>query len=285
MCSLRISMLALLAVAAVLSACTSNSSGTNPGTTPSDKFGFRVGDYSVYQNTQLDSLNRPVTSGANVIPPYRSTRTVLRTGLSIGGQNDAVLVVDSSFIPTTGLPMGVTGGTRVDTTYYRVANDEVFAYFDTQRALSAAGGLASSGSAVKGLRAAWYKVAELRDTPGTEFSSNFMFTVDVPPLTDIPFNLTLAGRNQGVTMVSVNNMMYRVHRQQSTIRSNINIPLVGMIAFQIPGETDFGIPAATGTPRTVVRTQVNSTSFTVPLLGTQAIPGSVATLVSFRPGQ
>jgi hypothetical protein len=274
--------LAMLAVAVVVVGCSSNN---DPGSTQStERFTFRVGDYAVYQNTQLDSLNRPVSSGTGIIPSYRSSRTVVRSGVSLGGQNDAFLLIDSSFIPTTGLPAGVTGGTRVDTSYYRVANDEVFVWFDANRALNSVNGLSTGGvPRFTGLTPQWYKVAELRDAAGSEFSTNLSFNVVDMTLGTLPFTLVLTGKNTGRTTLTLNGASSTVHRQSSRVRASFTVPLLGSLSVEVPSEVDFGVPSA-GAQRAILRTQTNSVSITIPLLGTQAIPGALSTLVSFRAG-
>jgi hypothetical protein len=275
--------LALCTLVTLMASCSSNTD-SGGSTQSTDRFTFRVGDYAVYQNSQLDSLNRPVTSGA--LANYRSTRTVVRGGVSLGGQNDGFLIVDSSFFPTSGLPAGVAGGTRVDTTYYRVANDEVFVWFDPSRANSSVSGISTGGGAaprITGLTSQWYKVAELRDAAGSDYSTNLSFNVVDMTLGTIPFTVILSGRNTGRASLSLNGTSNAVHRQSTRVRASFMVPLLGSINLEVPGEIDYGIPSA-GAQRAILRTQTNSYTLTLPLIGSQSVPGSLGTLVSFRPG-
>jgi hypothetical protein len=252
----------MLGMALVFAGCPSN---TNDPAPVQETFSFKQGDYTVYTNTELNEQNNPTGT------PYRSSRIIARTGLMLGGQNDAVLAIDSSFLPAS------QGGTRVDTTYYRVNNREVFTYLDAERAAALAGGAAMGG--IRGFTPRWIKVAELNETAGSEFRDSLSVSVDIPGLGALPFVIRTVGRNQGRAMLMLD-QNYAVYRQTQNISTSIN--LLGMaISFAVPGEVDFG--GLAGSPRTILRTQTNSAQ--ISLLGMLTpIPGSRSTMVSFRPG-
>ncbi|MCS6809190.1 MAG: hypothetical protein RML40_10730, partial [Bacteroidota bacterium] len=85
-----------------------------------EKFGFRTGDYTVYQQVTLDTTNAPIRDSV-----FRVTSTVVATGQSIGGQNDAVLIIDSIFAAGS-----TTRLISRDSSYFRIANDEIYWYFN-----------------------------------------------------------------------------------------------------------------------------------------------------------
>jgi hypothetical protein len=252
----------MLGMALVFAGCPSN---TNNPTPDPEAFSFRQGDYTVYTNTALDAQNNPTGQA------FRSSRTVVRTGVAIGGQNDAVFMIDSTFAPAS------LGGTRVDTTYYRISNREVFTFLDASRAAALAGGAAMGG--VRGFTSRWIKVAELNESAGSEFRDSISVSVDIPGLGALPFVIRTTGRNQGRAMLMLD-QNYAVYRQTQNISTSIN--LLGMsFSFAVPGEVDFG--GIAGSPRTILRTQTNSSQFSILGMLTP-IPGSRGTMVSFRPG-
>jgi hypothetical protein len=246
-----------------------------------DKFGYRANDYTVYDAATLDSANNPTTT------TYRVTRTVARTGVTIGGQSDAVLLRDTTFAP---------GGTRVasvDTLYYRVANDEVFYYFDInavgriiRRIANGLGQPVDIGLlGIQGLEPKWIKIAELRDAAGSDFpQSTFSASGDLATFGSISLSLGLTGKNQGLTTVNVGTNGYRSHRQTQSFAITTTLPFVGAIRSSSVSDTDFGIPAQQNTPRTVIRSQESSVILTVPILGRIVAPGERRTINSFRVG-
>lgn len=253
------------ALVLALAACTTQPSG--------EKFGFRTGDYSVYENVALDSAGR--TSGATT----RSTRTVLRTGVTVGGQSDAVEIIDSNFASTP---------TTVSRVYYRVANDEVFYYLDTNGVAAQVGALAMGGAVptLRGFTARWVKEAELKDAAGTQDfpSVDFSISTEQPPLGTITVNVKIVGRNQGKTaLMSNSSTTYQTHKQAQTV--TVSTSLLGAV-LNIPVTSDYyyGIPAE-GAPRTIIRREAKSTSVSIPLLGAITVPGQRSSLVSFRAGQ
>jgi hypothetical protein len=243
-----------------------------------EKFGFRAGDYTEYQNVILDTAGNAVSGSTT-----RSTRIVVRTGVSIGGQTDAALVVDSNFTAAGGL-------SNLDTTYYRVANDEVFYYFDLGAIAQIAGGLggggAVSGTAISGFTPAWVKLGETKDAAGTaDFpSTDIAATITAQPFGAIGLVAKFTGRNQGATNVTIGANTYRAHRQTQTFSLTASLPVVGRLQISTPVVYDLGVPAQNSTPRTIIRTEQKAASFTLPILGTTVIPGSRTTLVSFRAG-
>lgn len=242
-----------------------------------EKFGFRTGDITVYENVQLDSNGNTVANTTT-----RSARLVVRTGVSIGGQTDAALVVDSLYDRNNRL-------TGLDTTYYRVANNEVFTYFDlgsvSQIAASLGGGAIAPG-AVTGFEAKWVKVAELNDAAGTaDFpQTEVSATFTAQPFGAIGLVARFSGRNQGATDLTVGTNRYRAHRQNQTLTVSASLPVVGRLQIATPITYDFGIPAQNSTPRTILRIEQKGTSVNIPIVGNIAVPGSRSTIQSFRAG-
>jgi hypothetical protein len=247
-----------------------------------EKFGFRANDYTVYDATALDTNNNPTST------TYRVSRTVVRTGVSIGGQTDAVLLRDTTFAP---------GGTRVnsvDTLYYRVANDEVFYYFDINaigRIIKRIGSglgvtLDIPSLGITGLEPKWVKVAELRDAAGSDFpSADVAATGMVPTFGSISVSLKITGKNQGLATVAIGSNSYRAHRQTQNYAISTSIPFVGTLRSTATLETDFGIPSQQNTPRTVIRSQDNTVIINdVPIAGRIVAPGERRTISSFRTG-
>lgn len=246
----------------IFSACSSDS-GTNPTST---NFLFKKGDYSVYQANALDDNNQPTGTS------YRTSRTVLQTGVSIGGQTDAVMIADSSFQTTPA---------SVSTSYYRVNNNEVFTYIDLTTANALAGGLGT----VSNFTPTWVKLGELNESAGSsDFSTTISATLNIPQLGATPLSIKFTGRNKGAVNLTVNSQTYRVYQQSQT--TSVSTTLVGQeIKIELPVDLYVGgIPNATNSPRTIVRTQTNSTKITLPLLGSQSIPGTISSLTSFREG-
>lgn len=242
-----------------------------------EKFSFRTGDYTVYENVQLDSSGNTVANTTT-----RSTRTVLRTGVSIGSQTDAALVVDSLYTSANRL-------SSVDTTYYRVANNEVFTYFDlgaiNQVAAGIGGGGISAGT-VTGFEAKWVKIAELNDAAGTaDFTqTEVTATINAQPFGAIALVARFSGKNLGATDLTIGTNRYRSHRQTQTFNVSASLPVVGRIQIATPVTYDFGIPSQSSTPRTILRTEQKAASVTVPIVGTVVVPGSRSTMTSFRAG-
>jgi len=251
----------MLGMALVFAGCPSN---TNNPTPEPEAFSFRQGDYTVYTNTALDAQNNPTGQA------FRSSRTVVRTGVAIGGQNDAVLIVDSTFTPAA------LGGTRIDTAYFRISNREVFTFLDASRAAALTG---TSAMGLRGFTSRWIKFAELNESAGSEFRDSISVSADLAGLGTFPLTLRTTGRNQGRAMLMLD-QNYAVYRQTQNFAVSINV--LGMsLSFAVPGEVDFG--GLAGSPRTILRTQNNSTQLS--LLGMiTPVPGSRSTMVSFRPG-
>jgi len=253
------------ALVLALAACTTQPSG--------EKFGFRTGDYSVYDNVALDSTGQ--ATGAVT----RSTRTVVRTGVTVGGQSDAVEIIDSNFASTP---------TTVSRVYYRVTNDEVFYYLDTNGVAGQVGALAMGGAVptLRGFTPRWVKEAELKDAASTQDfpSVDLSISTEQPPLGTITVNVKLTGRNQGKTALMTNSSTtYQTHKQSQTV--TVSTSLLG-IMLNIPVTSDYyyGIPAE-GAPRTIIRREAKSTSINVPILGAITVPGQRSSLVSFKAGQ
>lgn len=258
--------LVALLVTLVLQACDPNAGG--------EKFGFRTGDYSVYENVAIDSAGRTV--GATT----RSTRTVLRTNVSIGGQSDAAELVDSTF---------GAGGPTVTRTFYRVSNDELFYYLDTTGVAAAVGALGMGAPAPRltGFTPRWVKEAEFKDAASTTDFPEIAFSVSTeqPPLGTVMVNAKIVGRNLGKTALMANsNTTYQTHRQTQTITVSTTIPLVGSISIPVTNDYYFGIPS-TGAPRTLIRAEAKAASVNIPILGPLSLPGQRRTLVSFTPGR
>ncbi|MCU0424488.1 MAG: hypothetical protein MUF71_02560 [Candidatus Kapabacteria bacterium] len=257
---------AALLVVLVLQSCDPNAGG--------EKFGYKAGDYSVYETVAIDSAGRQQGT------PTRSTTTVLRTNVSVGGQSDAAELVDSTF---------GAGGPTVTRTFYRVSNDEVFYYLDTAGigAVVGALGMGATAPRLTGFTPRWVKSAELKDAAGTMDFPEISFSVSTeqPPLGTVMVTAKIVGRNQGKTAVMINSSTtHQTHRQSQTVTASSTIPLVGNISIPVTTDTYFGIPS-TGAPRTIVRTESKATSINIPILGPLALPGSRRTLVSFTPGK
>ena len=242
-----------------------------------EKFSFRAGDYTVYENVLLDTVGN-VVSGSTT----RSTRTVVRTGVTIGGQSDAALTIDSSFTSAGRF-------SSADTTYYRVANDEVFYFFDLGAVSQIAAGLGGGGltaGAITGFESKWIKLAELKDAAGTaDFTpTEVTATISAQPFGAIALIARFTGRNQGAADVTIGSNRYRAHRQSQTFSVSASLPVIGRIQISTPVTYDLGIPAQNSTPRTILRTEQKAATFTLPLVGTTVIPGSRSTMTSFRAG-
>lgn len=242
-----------------------------------ERFGFRAGDLTVYENVQLDTNGNTVANTTT-----RSARLVVRTGVSIGGQTDAALVVDSLYGTNSRL-------TSLDTTYYRVANNEVFTYFDLGAVNQVAAGLGGGGisaGTVTGFEAKWVKIAELNDAAGTaDFpQTEVTATINAQPVGAIALVSRFSGRNQGATDLTVGSNRYRSHRQSQTFTVSASLPVFGRIQISAPVTYDFGIPAQNSTPRTILRTEQRAANFTLPILGAVTVPGSRSTIQSFRAG-
>jgi hypothetical protein len=265
------------ALVLVMAACSNNNdTGT---TTAGEQFSFKQGDYSVYNLQQLDSTNNPVPDST-----FRVTRTVIRTGVTLDGQNDAALILDSTFaIGST------TRAISIDSLYFRVANNEVYWYFDTRaigQFLPNSGLLDFSGVPLTGFQPKWIKFAELRDAASTqEFSANdFSATVDITGLGPLNIVARISAKGLGKTTLSLNNTSYSVHKQSSSITLTVTTPFGALPIPTIASEYNFGIPTENNTPRTIITQQTNTVVATLPILGPQVLNGERRTLVSFRAG-
>ena len=231
-----------------------------------DKFGFITGDYAVYETVEIDSAGRATS------PVERSSTTVLRTNLNIGGQNDAVEIVDTTF---------VTGGApEVQRGYLRIANDELFRYIDT----NFIGGIASafgSGASVQGFTPRWVKIAELKDAASTQDfpSTDITFSASDAILGTVNIGAKFTGKNLGRSSLMANNTTYQVHRNSQTV--TVSVSLLGTnINLPVTSTYNYGIPS-TGAPRTMIQSESKGVS--TPLFG--SIPGERKTLISFVPGR
>ncbi len=262
---------AILAIA--MAACTS------PTPTPSgngEAFSFKQGDYTVYQAVALDSASNP--SGAT----YRVTRIIARTGLSVGGQTDAILVVDTTFAANGTTVAGI------DSLYYRIANNEVYSYFDLNTIRQIVRGIVSvfGGSpdiALRGFTPGWVKEAELNDAAATiDFPTNtFTTSFDAPLVGAVTVTAKVNGRNQGRTTLTANSTSYQVHRQTQRYDISTTIGLT----LNLPFETDFGA-SSQGAPRTIIRAQQNTVTVAIPAFGIrQSVPGERRTMTSFTAGK
>lgn len=259
---------ACAALVIVLAACT-----TNP--TPADNtFFLKQGDYTVYQATALDTTNKPTGLA------YRVTRTVIRTGLTVGGQSDAALIIDTTFAANGTTVSGV------DSLYYRIANNEVFSYFDLNIIRQIVRGIVNvfGGSpdiSLRGFVPGWVKIGELNDIPSTsDFpATTFTTSFDAPLVGSLTLTAKVGGRNQGKTSLTVNGTTYQVHRQTEKydITTTIGLSVI------LPFEMDFGI-SSQGAPRTILRSQQNSIIIASPLFR-QALPGEQRTITSFTAGK
>lgn len=256
-----------------LAACTTQPSG--------EKFGFKTGDYTVYQSVTLDSANNAIRDSV-----FRVTSTVIATGQSIGGQNDAVLVIDSTFAAGS-----TTRLTSRDSSYFRVSNDEIYWYFNTGAIAQFLGGSGSfnlAGVSLSGFQPQWIKLGDLKDAASAQdFSTtSFNATINVQPVGSIAIAATIGGKGLGKTSLSLNNTTYSVHRQSQTIGLKLTIPLLGNLTIPtIQGEYDYGVPSENGTPRTLLRRQFNTVTLNVPIIGSTVFNGERRTLVSFTPGK
>jgi hypothetical protein len=269
----RILPLSLCAALVLVIAACSNNNDTGT-TTAGEQFSFKQGDYSVYNNDQLDSANAVVRDSS-----VRSSRTIVRTGIALGGQTDAVLAIDTTFFGTT------TRVNRIDTTYYRVANNQVFTYFDVARIGSLLGGSGTGFGALnlKDFQAKWVQLADLQDAPGSQNfpASNFSATTELAGFA-LTVTAVITGRNLGKTTTQANATTYNVHRQSQPVTVSLVVPVAGKIDIPLNAEYDFGIPSQ-GAPRTIIRTESKSSKIVSPL-GMTNIPGFRSTLVSFRAG-
>ncbi len=248
-----------------------------------DKFGYRTGDYTVYDAAELDTNNNPTAR------TYRVSRTVVRTGVTVGGQSDAVLLRDSTF--TSGASPRLAS---VDTLYYRVANDEVFYYFDINaigriiRRIASSFGTTVDINAlgVTGLEPKWIKIAELRDAAGMDFpTADFSASGMIPMFGSLSVGLKITGKNQGVVTQAVGSNSYRAHRQAQSYAISTSLPFIGTIRSSSNLETDYGIPAQQNTPRTIIRLQENTVVLpNIPVVGRVIAPGERRTISSFRAG-
>jgi hypothetical protein len=230
------------------------------------KFGFVTGDYTVYETVDIDSAGRAIG------PTTRSSTTVLRTNLNIGGQNDAVEIVDTNFVP--GGPPEVQRG------YLRIANDELFRYIDTNFIGNIASALAP-GASVQGFTPRWIKIGELKDAASTQDfpTTDIMFSATDAALGTVNIGAKFTGKNLGRSSLTANNTTYQVHRNSQTV--TVSVALLG-ININLPVTTtyNYGIPS-TGAPRTMIQSE--SKEISTPLFGN--IPGERKTLVSFTPGK
>jgi hypothetical protein len=262
---------AVLVVA--LAACTTQPSG--------EKFGFKTGDYTVYQTVTLDSANNAIRDSV-----FRVTSTVIGTGLSVGGQNDAVLIIDSTFAAGS-----TTRLTSRDSSYFRVANDEIYWYFNTGaigQFLGGSGSFNLAGVGLSGFQPQWVKLGDLKDAASSQdfATTAFNATINVQPVGSIAIAATIGGKGLGKTSLSLNNSTYSVHRQSQTIGLKLTIPLLGNLTIPtIQAEYDYGVPSENSTPRTLLRRQFNTVSLNVPLIGSTVFNGERRTLVSFTPGK
>ncbi len=263
---------AILAIA--MAACT-------PTAPTGEQFGFKTGDYTVYQKVTLDSANNPIRDSV-----FRVTSTVIATNRSIGGQNDAVLVIDSTFDRGS-----TTRLASLDSSYYRVANNEIYWFFDTGAIAQFLGGSGSfnlAGVSLTGFQSQWIKLGDLKDAASSQdFSTtSFSANINVQPVGSIGIAATIGGKGLGKTSLSLNNTTYSVHRQSQTIGLRLTIPLLGNLTIPtIQSEYDYGIPSENSTPRTLLRRQINTVVFNVPLVGPSVFNGERRTLVSFTPGK
>jgi hypothetical protein len=262
---------AVLVVA--LAACTTQPSG--------EQFGFKTGDYTVYQQSKLDTNNTAIRDSV-----FRVTSTVIATGLSIGGQNDAVLVIDSTFAASS-----TTRLASRDSSYFRVSNNEIYWYFNTGaigQFLNSAGTFSLAGIVLQGFQPQWIKLGELKDAASSQDFSTTTFnaTFDATGFGTLAIAATVGGKGLGKTSLSLNNTTYSVHRQSQTIGLKLTIPLLGNLTVPaIQSEYDFGVPSENSTPRTLLRRQFNTVSLNLPLLGPLLFNGQRRTLVSFTPGK
>jgi hypothetical protein len=266
----RILVLCACIVLVLAASCTNNPSG---GGTTGEVFSFKQGDYTVYNNDQLDSNNVVIRDSS-----FRSTRTVVRTGVSLGGQTDAVLVIDSTFFGTTARVR------QIDTTYYRVSNNQVFIYFDLNRFVSILGGSAGGidPSAATGVMPQWVQVAALTDAASSQNFPTGSFTATLASQ-GVQLSTQIVGRGQGKVTYTLNGTAYQVHRQTQTTTVSIVVPLFGKIDVVVPAEYDFGIPSQNA-PRAILRTETKATKIVIPILGTTIVPGRSSTFVSFKAG-
>lgn len=266
-----LSLFALIAI--VLAACTTQPSA--------EKFGYRTGDYTVYQQVKLDTTNMPIRDSV-----FRVTSTVLATGQSIGGQSDAVLVIDSLFAPGS-----TTRLLSRDSSYFRVSNDEIYWYFNTGaigQFISSAGVFNLGGVVLSGFQPQWIKLGDLKDAASAQdfTTSTFNATFPIPLAGNAAVTATVGGKGLGKTTLSLNNTNYSVHRQTQTIGLRLTIPGLGnQTVPAIQSEYDFGIPGENNTPRTLIRRQFNTVSLNLPILGALVFNGQRRTLVSFTAGR
>jgi hypothetical protein len=253
----------------------------NPTTTALDDFTFKQGDYAVYNYESLDSANA-------VGSRYRLSRTILRAGLTIGGQSDVVVAVDSLLYDFSG---GITF-TQVDSTYYRVAQNQIFRYFDAKHYDYLLGGLNHfSIQSFKNVEPKWIMIADLKDAvsnqnfPTTEF--NGVIEVNIPPpfsVSGIRASAKVTGRNVGRNTVQVSSATYSVYRQTQNASITATVPMEGTVELTVQSEYDFGIPSQNA-PRTILRTQINAIQVNpASRTGTLSRPGYRCTLISFRSG-
>jgi hypothetical protein len=252
----------------------------NPSTTAVDDFTFKQGDYAVYNYESLDS--------ANVVRSrYRLSRTILRAGLTIGGQSDVVVAVDSVFYDFPG-----SAFTLVDSTYYRVVQNQVFRYFDAKHYDFLLGGLNHFPiQSFKNIQPKWIMIADLKDVasnqdfPITEF--NGVIEVNIPPpssVLGIIGSAKVTGRNVGRNTIQVSTATYSVYRQTQNASITVTVPMEGTVELTVQSEYDFGIPSQNA-PRTILRTQINAIRVNpANRTGTLSKPGYQCTLISFKSG-
>jgi hypothetical protein len=276
---------ACAALGIALAACTSTSTTPTPTQTGGVKFGFKTGDYTVYQQSKLDTTNTPIRDSV-----FRVTSTVIATGLSIGGQNDAVLVIDSTFAFGS-----TTRATRRDSSYYRVANDEVYQYFNT----GAIGQYLSGASAFNinladvvlvGFEPKWIKLGDLKDAASAQdfATTAFNASFNVTGVGPVAIAASVSGKGLGKTSLSLNNTPYSVHRQSQSIGLRLTLQLLGNVNVTVPviqSEYDFGVVSENSTPSTILRRQFNTVATNIPVLGAIIFNGQRRTLVSFTPGK
>jgi hypothetical protein len=104
--------IALLACFAGCSTTTTQPPPASPPKTPN----FAVGGYAVYNEWTLDSNNAEVAA-----TQHKVTETIIALNQSVGGQNDVILALDSSWDAAGSLK-------SVDTVDYRVTSSQVWVY-------------------------------------------------------------------------------------------------------------------------------------------------------------
>ena len=261
-------MLTLCALVGLITACGDDdgSTTTPPDTNPvTHKFAFNEGDYARYQNFDLDDNNEIVTETR-----FITSRVIVKTGVSIGGVDDAVLAVDSVFVEDS------QGGEfeRLDSLYLRLDGNFLLIY-DFGKII--ANRFNNTSVSLTFNNPQWTRLAELRDDAGNQFSSDALPLSLETGADPINSTLNLVGTNEGQGIVMIDGTSYTKFSQKLAGTANLGLGTVNLDFFIGAGGVDTGT-----SPSALIDFRVNST--VVPVIN-QKVTGIISQLIEFSAAQ